>query len=52
MGILDSLTPQEKTYYKDLYKVADSDKDGVISGMDALSFFRKSKLSDIQLGKV
>jgi len=52
MGILDNLTPQEKTYYKDLYKVADSDKDGVISGMDALSFFRKSKLSDIHLGKI
>ncbi len=45
------LSPEESTYFNDLFAKADIDKDGFIGGQDAL-FFRKSHLADQLLGMV
>ena len=44
-------TSQEKVYYKDLFGIADADKDGKIGSGDA-AFFRKSGVSNQMLGTV
>ncbi len=46
------LSPAEKKYFPDLYKLADLDKDKVVGGTEAPLFLRKAKLDDITLGKV
>ncbi len=45
------LRPEEKIYFKELFGIADADKDGKIGLADA-AFFRKSSLPDTLLGKV
>jgi hypothetical protein len=42
---------EERSYFNDLFPLADADKDGKIGASDA-AFFRKASLPDIILGKV
>lgn len=46
-----NLTPEETSYFKQLFKLADTDKDGKIGVQDAL-FLTKSGLPKTVLGKV
>ena len=45
------LSTSERKYLKDLFKAADSDKDGVIGTVDSV-FFKKSNLQNSVLGQV
>lgn len=45
------ISPAQKTYYDELFRLADADNDGVIGVKDA-GFFRKSGLADAVLGEV
>lgn len=46
-----NLSPEESYYFKQLFVLADADKDGIIGRNDA-SFLAKSGLSKITLAKV
>lgn len=47
-----SLSPEEKRYYGQLYKIADSERLGVITGEVAVKFFEKSGLPAATLGQI
>lgn len=47
-----SLSPEEKKYYGALFKLADSQKLGVITGDIAVKFFEKSGLPAATLGLI
>lgn len=47
-----SLSPEEKRYYGQLFKTADSQRMGVITGDVAVKFFEKSGLSAGTLGQI
>jgi len=46
------LTPEEKRLYGSLFRTADSQQVGVITGAAAVEFFKKSKLSPAILAEV
>jgi Ca2+-binding EF-hand superfamily protein len=45
------LNPIEKTYFLQLFQLADSDKDGFVSTSD-VNIYRRTKLPDSVLGQV
>jgi epidermal growth factor receptor substrate 15 len=46
------LTQEEKKLYGQLFRIADSEQVGVITGAVAVEFFKKSKLTPIVLAEV
>jgi hypothetical protein len=46
------LTPEEAHIYAQLFNYADSDREGILRGQKAVSFFQKSKLPASVLGEV
>jgi epidermal growth factor receptor substrate 15 len=46
------LTPEEKRLYGQLFRIADSEQIGVITGAVAVEFFKKSRLSPAILAEV
>ncbi|RUP43444.1 hypothetical protein BC936DRAFT_137169 [Jimgerdemannia flammicorona] len=46
------LTPEERHYYAQLYKAADSENRGIIGGQEAVSFFGKSGVPQNVLGDI
>jgi epidermal growth factor receptor substrate 15 len=46
------LTPEEKKLYGQLFRIADSEQLGVITGTVAVEFFKKSKLTPNVLAEV
>jgi epidermal growth factor receptor substrate 15 len=46
------LTPDEKRLYGHLFRIADSQQVGVITGAAAVEFFKKSRLSPALLAQV
>jgi epidermal growth factor receptor substrate 15 len=46
------LTPTEKDYFRELFLLADADKDGVVGMTDAPAFFRKAAIDPSFLSKV
>ena len=46
------LTPEEKRLYGQLFRIADADQLGVITGPVAVEFFKKSGLSPALLAEV
>jgi len=46
------LTPEEKKLYGQLFRIADSEQLGVITGGVAVEFFKKSKLTPNVLAEV
>jgi len=46
------LTPEEKRLYGSLFRTADSQQVGVITGAAAVEFFKKSRLSPALLAEV
>jgi epidermal growth factor receptor substrate 15 len=46
------LTPEEKRLYGQLFRIADTEQLGVITGAVAVEFFKKSRLSPAILAEV
>jgi hypothetical protein len=46
------LTPEEKRLYGQLFRIADAEQIGVITGAVAVEFFKKSRLSPAILAEV
>ncbi|KAJ1337932.1 epidermal growth factor receptor substrate 15 [Microdochium nivale] len=47
-----NLTPEEKRVYGQLFRLADNDKVGVVTGETAVKFFEKTKLESRILGEI
>ncbi len=47
-----SLTPDEKRAYGQLFRQADTDGVGVVTGENAVKFFEKTRLDSAVLGEV